>query len=181
METKIGPKVQSGLDCVSPKFSLKEEPKASNACMTDSDMRVENNHDDTVTLIKSPCFLLKILKSLERMLLPKECSNINDYFDNYQYKNTNPLQLVAKPYKLNIYRTNDHFKPHVDTLLQSDMLGTLVVCLLKCHLGGALRLTHNGHTERIDFLLKLNEENIIQWAAFYGDVVHAVEPVTDGE
>lgn len=58
------------------------------------------------------------------------------------------------------------------------MFGTLVVCLPSKFTGGALVLEHKNGTKRFEWE-RACEDNI-QWAAFYGDVVHYIEEVTDG-
>jgi hypothetical protein len=59
------------------------------------------------------------------------------------------------------------------------MFATLVVCLPSRHEGGSLLVTHDGETKRIDFGGDAAEFNV-QYAAFYADCRHEIEPVTAG-
>jgi hypothetical protein len=139
---------------------------------------------------------------------------------------------------LNIYQEGDFFKPHRDTPLSKDSLGSLVIALPVAHRGGELVVTHRDEAETFDFAqdmcpirgyfygqdteaylsqgkyevkrilsyssswgetqaeVKVREESkkrldqikvlcgkplsLISYAAFYGDCVHEIKPVTAG-
>lgn len=82
-------------------------------------------------------------------------------------------------YKLLVYETGSFFAPHRDTEKTPGMFATLVVCLPSRHAGGALIVTHDGETKRIDFGGDEAEFNV-QYAAFYADCQHEITPVTSG-
>jgi hypothetical protein len=88
----------------------------------------------------------------------------------------------AELYKLNVYEgPSGFFKAHVDTPRSPSQFGSLVVCLPAPHTGGQLQVKHNGRTMTFDWSSSSSERSqIIQWAAFYSDVTHAVLPVTSG-
>ena len=81
--------------------------------------------------------------------------------------------------KANVYGPGDFFHAHADTLRCDTMVGTLVVCLPCAHTGGDLVLRHDGVTERTAWGTEVGS-SAVQWAAFYSDVLHEVEPVTSG-
>ena len=81
--------------------------------------------------------------------------------------------------KANVYGPGDFFHAHADTLRCDTMVGTLVVCLPCAHTGGDLVLRHDGVTERTAWGTEAGSGKV-QWAAFYSDVLHEVEPVTSG-
>jgi hypothetical protein len=93
----------------------------------------------------------------------------------------------AELYALNVYDARGHFVAHKDTPRDPDVFGTLVVCLPVPFRGGGLVLRH-GSIRRFEW--ENNDDSFgsgrrddtypVQWAAFYGDVDHEVERVTDG-
>lgn len=92
----------------------------------------------------------------------------------------------AELYALNVYGPRGHFVAHKDTPRDPDVFGTLVVCLPLPFRGGALVLRHDSirrfEWETADsFGFGQRDDSYpVQWAAFYNDVDHEVEPVTDG-
>ncbi|HUE71554.1 MAG TPA: 2OG-Fe(II) oxygenase [Pirellulaceae bacterium] len=90
-----------------------------------------------------------------------------------------PRKVKAELYKLLIYEKGSFFAPHRDTEKTADMFATLVVCLPSRHAGGTLVVRHEGQTKRIDFGGKEGEFKT-QYAAFYADCDHEIEPVTSG-
>ena len=102
--------------------------------------------------------------------------------------------VTAELYKLNVYRSGDFFRSHVDTPRSPTMFGSLVVCLPQPHTGGQLKVkapaSSNdpdneavaavaGHT--FDWGPLSGEEPLdVQWAAFYSDCFHEILPVTSG-
>ena len=58
------------------------------------------------------------------------------------------------------------------------MFGTLVVCLSSPFTGGALVTRHNDLEIIYDWSTSSDQE--LQWAAFYGDVEHEINQVTEG-
>lgn len=82
-------------------------------------------------------------------------------------------------YKLLIYETGSFFAPHRDSEKVDGMFATLVVCLPSRHEGGTLLVSHDGETRAIDFSTADGAYKI-QYAAFYTDCQHEVEPVTSG-
>jgi hypothetical protein len=110
-----------------------------------------------------------ILAAIRRSLCPEDADN-----------------PAAELHALNVYGPGGHFLTHKDTPRDTDVFGTLVVCLPVSFRGGSLVLRH-GSTHRFvweaaDFIGfgRTEETYPIQWAAFYSDVDHQVEPVTDG-
>lgn len=67
-------------------------------------------------------------------------------------------KFCFKPYKLNIYREGDFFKPHVDTPRSSEMIGTLVIALPVAHGGGDLIIRHHGHETTFSSAQTANED-----------------------
>jgi hypothetical protein len=98
----------------------------------------------------------------------------------YKLNNGNKVEIVS--HKANIYHKGGFFKPHVDTPISDDMLGTLVITLPTTYEGGDLIIQH-GDTKRIFNYNGLEQELYnfqFGWAAFYGNCVHEVTPVTSG-
>lgn len=92
----------------------------------------------------------------------------------------------AELYALNVYDKHGHFVTHKDTPRDPAVFGTLVACLPVPFRGGRLVLRHDSTRaydwETADFygFPRASETCSVQWAAFYGDVDHEVEPITDG-
>jgi hypothetical protein len=59
------------------------------------------------------------------------------------------------------------------------MFATLVVCLPSRHEGGSLIVRHDGQTATLDFAKKGGEFHT-QYAAFYADCEHEIQPVASG-
>jgi hypothetical protein len=90
---------------------------------------------------------------------------------------------TAVLYNLNVYGTEGHFEPHKDTPRGSQMMGTLVVCLPSRFFNGQLVLTHRGAHKVFDWGQDISEQaepSRIHWAAFFGDVDHAINKVWMG-
>ncbi len=90
----------------------------------------------------------------------------------------------AELYALNVYPRGGHFVSHKDTPRDGDVFGTLVACFPIPFRGGRLLLRHDT-SRSFDWEVHEHfglqpERYEVQWAAFYGDVDHAIEPVTDG-
>jgi len=93
---------------------------------------------------------------------------------------------IAELYALNVYGARGHFVAHKDTPRDPDVFGTLVVCLPVPFSGGGLVLRH-GSIRRFEWETadsfgfgQRDDTYPVQWAAFYTDVDHEIEPVTDG-
>lgn len=88
-------------------------------------------------------------------------------------------QVDAELYKLLIYEKGSFFAPHRDTEKILGMFATLVVGLPSRHEGGKLIVTHDRQMKTIEFAGN-DAEFKTQYAAFYADCQHEIEPVTDG-
>ena len=88
-------------------------------------------------------------------------------------------KVQAELYKLLIYEHGSFFAPHRDTEKVPNMFATLVVCLPSRHEGGTLIVRHDGQAKRIEFGGQGNAFKT-QYAAFYADCEHEIEPVTSG-
>jgi hypothetical protein len=93
---------------------------------------------------------------------------------------------AAELHALNVYGPRGHFVAHKDTPRDTDVFGTLVLCLPVSFSGGSLVLRH-GSVRRFvwetdgDFGFGRQDDSYpVQWAAFYSDVDHEIEPVADG-
>ncbi|GAQ86572.1 hypothetical protein KFL_002970100 [Klebsormidium nitens] len=85
------------------------------------------------------------------------------------------------PYKLNIYGEGDFFKPHKDTPVNPQhFIGTVVVCLPSKFSGGELLVSHGSTCQTFDFAEHSGKPGVYQFAAFYGDCLHEIKPVTEG-
>jgi hypothetical protein len=88
--------------------------------------------------------------------------------------------ISAELYAVNVYGRDGHFRPHKDTPRGADMLGTLVVCLPSRFWHGHLIVAHRGAIRVFDWGKAIRDDpdpERIHWAAFFGDVDHAIEPV----
>ncbi len=88
--------------------------------------------------------------------------------------------VIAEPYKLNVYAEGGFFKVHKDTPRGNDMFGSLVLTLPQGHMGGDLVVRHEDRVCRHSPLRGIEQEESIQWVAFYSDCDHEVEKVTSG-
>lgn len=94
-----------------------------------------------------------------------------------------PNPITAELYALNIYGEQGHFQPHKDTPRGDDMLGSLVVCLPSLFSGGEFVVSHRGSFKIFDWANERDkplDPDQIRWAAFFGDVDHAVERLWSG-
>ncbi|MCC6622681.1 MAG: hypothetical protein IT385_15570 [Deltaproteobacteria bacterium] len=90
---------------------------------------------------------------------------------------------VAELYALNVYPRGGHFVAHKDTPRDPAVFGTLVVCLPIHFRGGRLTLAHDDGARVFDWedsWFSRRRALTLRWAAFFGDVDHAIEPVTEG-
>jgi hypothetical protein len=92
-----------------------------------------------------------------------------------------PNPLRAELYGVNVYRTGGFFVPHRDTPRGDAMLGTLVVSASAAFAGGDLVLTHQGETRRFAWGRRRANSQSLPWAAFFGDVDHAISKVERGD
>lgn len=84
--------------------------------------------------------------------------------------------IELRPYSLNLYGPGDHFRPHVDTLLDpgpglGPMLGTVLLVMPNECQGGELVVDGTSYAP---------DEERVSWVAFYGDVQHEVLQVRQG-
>lgn len=91
----------------------------------------------------------------------------------------------AELHALNVYTRGGHFVRHKDTPRDRACFGTLVVCLPIRFYGGRLVLQQGSEKvydwePRGFYSSRRDEPQSVQWAAFYGDVDHEVEQVTEG-
>jgi len=87
--------------------------------------------------------------------------------------------IRARLYKLLIYETGSHFVAHKDSEKEDGMFATLVVYLPSQHEGGRLVVRHAGAQKAFDLGGDAGAY-ALQYAAFYTDCEHEVEPLTDG-
>jgi hypothetical protein len=85
----------------------------------------------------------------------------------------------ATPYKFLLYGKGGHFKAHKDTEKLDSMFGTLVIALPSQHEGGRLFIRHDGREFEVDFSAPATSRDL-QYAAFFADCEHEVEPVRSG-
>ena len=88
-------------------------------------------------------------------------------------------KVSAGPYKLLIYGPGGHFKAHRDTEKLDAMFGSLIVALPPRHEGGRLLIRHDGMEAEMNFSHPAQRHDI-QFAAFFADCDHEVEPVQSG-
>lgn len=88
--------------------------------------------------------------------------------------------IQANLYKMLIYETNGHFKPHRDTEKEIGMFGTMIVQLPTSDgfTGGLLTVQHDGTTQTID--MTNGSDNEFQVVSFYADCEHQLHPITSG-
>lgn len=132
---------------------------------------------NTMTTVHNP----DVRTALE---LPFTMSN-NDienlkYYINYRisYGLNDGKDFDLIPHKANMYSTGCFFKPHVDTPIADNMLGTLVITMSTKYEGGDLVIQHNGITKTYNY----NDlgKGYLGFVGFYGNCVHEVTPITKG-
>lgn len=84
----------------------------------------------------------------------------------------------AELYKLLLYEEGAFFKAHSDSEKAPGMFGTLVVCLPSEHSGGDVRLVHGGKEQILQ--TDTGSHFDLSALAWYSDVQHEVQPVTQG-
>ena len=88
-------------------------------------------------------------------------------------------KVSAVPYKLLLYGKGGHFKAHRDTEKLDSMFGSLIIALPSAHEGGRLLIRHDGREIEVDFSRE-DSRHEFQYAAFFADCEHEVEPVRSG-
>lgn len=88
-------------------------------------------------------------------------------------------KISAVPYKLLLYGKGGHFKAHRDTEKLDSMFGSLIIALPSAHQGGRLLIRHDGREIEVDFSREQHRHDF-QYAAFFADCEHEVEPVQSG-
>ncbi|PBK96258.1 hypothetical protein ARMGADRAFT_873550, partial [Armillaria gallica] len=86
-------------------------------------------------------------------------------------------------YKLALYNKDGHFDWHHDSSHGDDHHATVLVMLNTSWEGGSLLLRNNGQEMTVDMHPKITSiasPETLKAAAFYTDVEHKVEPVTEG-
>jgi hypothetical protein len=88
--------------------------------------------------------------------------------------------IQANLYKMLIYETNGHFKPHRDTEKEVGMFGTMILQLPTSDgfTGGLLTVQHDGMTKTVD--MTNGSDNEFQVVSFYADCEHQLHPITSG-
>lgn len=86
--------------------------------------------------------------------------------------------LAATLLDVHVYPPGGHFLAHIDTPRSPETVGSLVVALPSAHAGGALAVRSGELIEKYDW--GSAADGTLHWAAFYGDIEHAVEPVERG-
>ncbi|KAJ2934373.1 hypothetical protein H1R20_g2697, partial [Candolleomyces eurysporus] len=81
-------------------------------------------------------------------------------------------------YKLLLYQTGSHFRPHQDTAKANGMFATIIIVLPSAFEGGQVHLSHAGQKKIID--IAKDSAFTTSFFAWYTDVVHEVKPVTAG-
>jgi hypothetical protein len=115
---------------------------------------------------------------------PKWEENIKQLVDKVSINlNCNEKTIEAKLYKLLIYKTGGHFKPHRDTEKEDNMIATLSIQLPSLYSGGELIVHTTDKKVKYDF----NEEkfksqtNIMShYTCHYADLLHEVSKVKSG-
>jgi hypothetical protein len=87
-----------------------------------------------------------------------------------------PLQ--AHLYKLLLYEPGSFFRAHRDGEKLDRMVATLVIALPGAHQGGELVVRHEGREVTVDFGPSSRFQT--QFAAFYADCEHEIQPVRSG-
>ena len=88
-------------------------------------------------------------------------------------------QLEANLYKLLLYETGGHFKPHRDSEKLNRMVASLVVMLPTEFSGGELVVEHEGSRQTFNFDAARKKESAC-YVAFYADCQHEVKRVQRG-
>ena len=82
-------------------------------------------------------------------------------------------------HKLLLYRAGDHFDTHADTEKSEGMIASAVVIAESHHARGALVMERDGGEVRL--IASQAPEGYVQWAVWYADVAHRVEPIRHGQ
>ena len=81
-------------------------------------------------------------------------------------------------HKLLLYDRLGHFDTHTDTEKNEGMIASAVVVAGSDHAGGALAMKHRGAEARL--IDRQAPQGYVQWAVWYADVAHKVEPIRHG-
>ncbi|KAK0222393.1 hypothetical protein IW262DRAFT_1232288, partial [Armillaria fumosa] len=94
-------------------------------------------------------------------------------------------EIDVRLYKLALYDKGGHFDWHRDSTHGDDHHGTVLVALNTSWKGGALHLRHGGEETVVNLHPEVEEVGVdqeihLKAVAFYTDVEHKIEPVTEG-
>ncbi|KAE9409280.1 hypothetical protein BT96DRAFT_795100, partial [Gymnopus androsaceus JB14] len=89
-------------------------------------------------------------------------------------------RVTVKLHKLAVYQQGGHFGWHKDTTHSDNHHGTVLVSLNTSWKGGELCLRHRGVEIMFDMVNSDPEGVALQVVAFYTDVEHKVNVVTEG-
>ena len=85
--------------------------------------------------------------------------------------------VVAELHDVLFYPVGGMFERHKDTPRTADQLGTLIVEIPSDHAGGAFVIREGERSHTIDWSQRADGN---RWVAFYGDVDHRIDRVTEG-
>ena len=86
--------------------------------------------------------------------------------------------IEIEVHKLLLYDVSGHFDSHADTEKSEGMIASAVVVAESDHAGGALVMAHREAEARL--IDGQAPRGYVQWAVWYADVAHRVEPVRSG-
>ena len=87
--------------------------------------------------------------------------------------------ISFKRYKMAIYQDGGHFDVHRDSLHAHNHQATLLVEVKSDHEGGTLIIQQDNKVHKEDFSVATSDGSL-RWVAFYTDLHHKVEKVTNG-
>ena len=85
--------------------------------------------------------------------------------------------VTSNLYKLLLYEKGAMFKPHQDTEKEPGMFATLIITLPSYYEGGAVVVTHCGHSKTLEVESPAFFHSYLAW---YADVTHEIQPITSG-
>ena len=86
--------------------------------------------------------------------------------------------IEIEVHKLLLYDVSGHFDSHADTEKSEGMIASAVVVAESDHAGGALVMAHRDAEARL--IDGQAPGGYVQWAVWYADVAHKLEPVQSG-
>ena len=158
------PKLKVGQNIIAPPYSLEKVQELYEAAEQSPVGTVESTE---IRLDVRSSKEIKDVEVLDPWPLEDICEEVR------QKLAPGSTKVTARPYKLLLYKESDYFMTHQDAQFEANMFASLLVFLPIPYKGGEFECKHETIKDE-------QNPNGCSWVAFYTDVGHSVNEVTEG-